>query len=101
MKPFICPQPGRRILYLDCSEMRQHSIEQAVQLLLALGFAPEVEYRYATGQIELILVLANQPFEHDFGDDFDRIAERFEPDCDCIHATGWPQTVPLPLLTAA
>ena len=96
MKPFICPQPGRRILHLDCSEMRQHSIEEAAQILLELGFALDVEYRYKDGKLGLILAIANEPFDHDFGEAFDKIAERFDPDCDCIHATGWVQSVAVP-----
>jgi hypothetical protein len=74
MKPFICPQPGRRILHLDCSEMKQHSLEEATQILLELGFTPNVEYRYKADGLALILVLANEPFNHDFGEAFDKIA---------------------------
>jgi hypothetical protein len=101
MKPFICPQPGRRILHLDCSEMKQHSLEEATQILLELGFTPNVEYRYKADGLALILVLANEPFNHDFGEAFDKIAERLDPDCDCIHATGWIQSVAVPSLKNA
>ena len=96
MKPFLCPQPGRRILHLDCSQLQSHSIEEATLLLLELGFTPDVAYRLKDGKLGLILVLANEPFDHDFGAAFDLIADRFDPDCECLHATGWPQSVSLP-----
>ncbi len=94
MQPFVCPQPGRRILYIDCAEM-QASIPDTTALLLELGFTPEVQYHW-DGPLKLILVLDNQPFDHDFGTAFEAIAEQMDPDCNCIHAVGWPQSVALP-----
>jgi hypothetical protein len=101
MKPFICPQPGRRILHVDCAEMQQHSIEAATAILLELGFDPEVEYRFTEGKLGFVLVLDNQPFDHDFGAAFDAIAERLDPDCECIHVVGWPQSVAVPQVAVA
>lgn len=101
MKLFRCPQPGRRILHIACSELRSHSIEAVTQICLELGFSPDVEYQLQDGKVNLILVLANEPVEHDFGESFDAIAERLDDDWVCLHALGWSASMPLPAETVA
>jgi hypothetical protein len=97
MKEFQCPCPGRRLLHVNCSQLEQHSIEDAIQVVLELGYTPEFRYQANQGKVNLYIVLKDQPIElADDGDEWESIVVRLLPDSLAVRDTRWPASVALP-----